>query len=223
MDVPALTLHVDAGWESPWAFHAFVALEEKQLPFTLALEALPLSDDRRAALAARGVLGKVPMLIHALPAGEVAFTESLAISEYLAETFRYPAHPRLYPADLGERARARQILSWLRTSQVALRAERSTARVFSAARGPAVAPMSTAARAQADELLAVAARVIPPGRPTLCATWSIADADLALALMRLIDADDPVPTHLVTYARAQWARPSVQRFVEGAYAARRAG
>ena len=43
MAVPALTLHVDAGWESPWAFHALVALEEKALPYQLVVETLPLN------------------------------------------------------------------------------------------------------------------------------------------------------------------------------------
>lgn len=30
-----LTLYVDANYESPWALTAFVALEEKQLPYRL--------------------------------------------------------------------------------------------------------------------------------------------------------------------------------------------
>lgn len=229
MAVPALTLHVDAAWESPWAFHAFVALDEKRLPFDVVTEPLPLSAARRTALSELGVLGKIPMLVHARDAGAFALTESLAISEYLAETFPYPDHPRLFPADLAERARARQVMSWLRTSLLALRSERPTSHVFAPAPPaalPPLPPLSDAARAQADELVGVAARLIAPGRPELFATWSIADADLALALMRLvaIDGDDElVPSAIAAYARAQWARPSIQRWVARAHAAHHAG
>jgi glutathione S-transferase len=215
----ALTLHVDAAWESPWGFHAFVALDEKQLPFELVPEELPLSDARRAALAERAVLGKIPVLVHHRDTGDHALTESLAISEYLAETFPFPQHPRLFPADLAERSRARQVMSWLRTSLMALRAERPTSRVFDPAPEPAPS-LTKAAAAHADELLGVAGRLITPDRTTLFDAWCIADADLALALMRMVSADDELPAHLTAYARTQWARPSVTRYLEYAHAAR---
>ena len=33
--VADLTLYADQSWESPWAFHAIVALEELRVPYTL--------------------------------------------------------------------------------------------------------------------------------------------------------------------------------------------
>src|SRR5580692_8521453 len=104
---PMLTLYADSGWISPWVFHALVALEEKRLPYRIETLPLPIPEAQRTALQARGVLGKVPMLVH----DDLWVTESLAISEYLAERFPVPDHPRLFPADLAERARARQIMS----------------------------------------------------------------------------------------------------------------
>lgn len=41
----------------------------------------------------------------------------------------------------------------------------------------------------------------------------IADVDLALMLNRLTLNGDPVPQRLMEYARYQWKRPSVQRWV----------
>lgn len=205
----SITLHAESGWVSPWVFHVMTALEEKRLPYQLALVPLPIPPAQKAAFAERAVLGKVPVLAH----GEVWLTESLAISEYLAETFPSPAHPRLFPADLVERARARQVMSWLRTDLFALREARPTTSLFGK---PTDAPMTAAAQAQADELVRVAARLIPADRTTLFAHWCIADADLALAVMRLVKNGDPVPAHVAAHAEAQWARPSLRAFLDRA-------
>lgn len=202
-----LTLHAESGWVSPWVFHVMTALEEKGLPYHLALVPLPIPPARKAELADRAVLGRVPALVH----GELWLTESLAISEYLAERFPFPDHPRLFPADLGERARARQVMSWLRTDLFALRAARPTTSVFGA---PVATPLPPAAQAEAAELVRVATRLITPGRTTIFAAWCLADADLALALMRLVKNGDPVPAPLVAHAEAQWTRPSLRGFLD---------
>lgn len=203
---PELTLYVDASFVSPWVFHAMIALEEKQLAFKLEPLALPIVGPRRAVLAAKAVLAKVPLLVH----GELWLTESLAISEYLAERFPIPDHPRIFPADLAERARARQVMSWLRTSLATLRAERPTTTVFGR---PTVVPLTDAGHADAAELVRVASALVAPGRTQMFTEWSIADADLGLALMRLVANQDHVPAHLVAYAVAQWDRRSVKRYV----------
>jgi glutathione S-transferase len=200
-----ITLYAESGWISPWVFHAMVALEEKRLPYRLEVLPLPLPPERKDELRRRAVIGKVPVLAH----GDVWLSESLAISEYLAETFPFPAHPRLFPADLVERARARQVMSFVRTDLMPLREERPTTSIFGA---PVTTPLSPPARASADELIHLATTLIAPGRTTLFADWCIADADLTLALMRLRNDDLPPP--LISYVDAQWARPSLQRFVQ---------
>ena len=204
-----LVLYSESTWVSPWVFHAMTALEEKGLPYTLELVPLPIDAERRDRLAERALLGKVPVLVH----GELWLSESLAISEYLAETFPFPAHPRLFPADLAERARARQVMSYLRTDLMALREARPTTSVFGA---PVVTPLSARAQAQADELIRLTRRLLVPGRASLFTTWSIADADLALALMRLVKNRDPVPDDVRAYALAQWARPSLRAYLDRA-------
>jgi glutathione S-transferase len=191
---------------SPWVFHAMVALEEKQLPYKLEVVPLPISKDVSAKLATKAIIGKVPILVH----DEMWITESLAISEYLAETFPFPTHPRLFPEDLKERARARQVMSWLRTSLMGLRSDRPTTNVFGR---PTVRPLTEKGRVDADELLRVATALITPGKPQMFGTWSIADADLSLALMRMIGSQDKVPQYLIDYALAQWDRRSIKRYV----------
>ena len=201
-----LTLYAESTWDSPWVFHAMVALEEKGLPYALEVLDLPRPPEHKAELQRKAVLHKVPILVH----GDLWLTESLAISEYLAETFPTPAHPRIFPEDLGKRARARQVMNWLRTDLFALREDRPTSSVFGA---PVSTPLSERGQAQAAELLRVAGHLVLPGRPAMFGAFCIADADLALALMRLVRNHDAVPDHLVAYAEAIWARPSVQQFV----------
>jgi glutathione S-transferase len=203
---PQLTLYAESSWLSPWVFHAMVALEEKLLPYKLEVVSLPLTGETRALFERRGVLAKVPLLVH----GDVWITESLAISEYLAETFPTPGHPRLFPADLADRARARQIMSFLRTSLFALREARPTSSVFGR---PNPRPMPDPAREEAAELERVALAVLPDDRAAMFGSWCIADTDLALALMRLIANQDPIDRRLVNYALAQFDRTSVRRFV----------
>lgn len=203
---PDLTLYAESTWTSPWVFHAMVAIEEKRLPYRLEVVPLPIPEELKRKLADKAILGKVPILAH----GDHWITESLAISEYLAERFPMPDHPRLFPAAYVERARARQVMSWLRTSLMALRADRPTTCVFGR---PTVGPMTEQGKADAAELIRVASALVAPGRTQMFAEWSIADADLALALMRLIGSQDQVPEHLITYAMAQWDRRSVKRYI----------
>jgi glutathione S-transferase len=203
---PQLTLFAESSWMSPWVFHAMVALEEKLLPYKLEVLPLPLSDAVKRELQRRALVAKVPVLVH----GDVWISESLAISEYLAETFPAPDHPQLFPANLAQRARARQIMSFLRTSLSMLREARPTSSVFGQ---PNPRPMSEKAREEAAELERIALAAVPDDRPWMFDTWCIADADLALALMRLIANQDPLDRRLVNYALAQFDRRSVHRFV----------
>ena len=199
-----LTLYADSTWQSPWVFHVMVALEELKVPYKLDPFPMPLPDDKRSLLASHAWLGKLPCLAD----GELWLTESSAISEYLSEKF---PTPRIMPAKLEQRARARQIMSWLRTGLFGLREERPTTSVF---QRPVTKPLSEKARGDARELLGVASAAIGAGKTTLFDEWCVADADLALMLMRLIANSEPnVPQKIVDYALAQWGRASIRKFL----------
>ncbi|WP_408455888.1 glutathione transferase [Paraburkholderia fungorum] len=182
----------------------FVALTEKRLPFDLATVDLGRDANHEAGYAAKSLTQRVPTLVH----GDFTLSESSAITEYLDDTF--PETP-VYPHDTFLRARARQVQAWLRSDLMPIRQERSTEVVFYGAQGVALTP---AAEAAVQKLIYVAEALLPEDTENLFGTWSIADTDLTLMLNRLILNGDPVPARLVDYAAGQWARPSVQRWVE---------
>jgi len=202
-----LVLYGDAAWESPWVFHAMVALDELKLKYTLEPVRRPIAPELKQTLSDRALIGLVPALVH----GDFWLTESSAISEYLAEQFAPPEYPRLLPADPRERARARQVMSWLRTSLFGLRNDRPTTSVFMR---PVSTPLTEKGKADAEVLVRVAGQLVAPGKRSIASEWCIADADLSLALMRLVgNGDSEVPKHLVDYAVATWGRKSVLKYL----------
>ena len=207
MTAAALTLYADAFRISPYVYSVFVTLKEKALPFEIETIALHEGAQREPAFRDRALTGKVPALVHQ----GFWLAESSAIVEYLEETFPPPRFVRALPADARERARARQVMAWLRSDLMGLREDRSAETIFYE---PASRPLSAAGEAAARKLLHVADLLIPADRTSLFGAWSTADADLAFMLHRLIRNGHPVPAKVQAFAEAQWARPSVRAFVE---------
>lgn len=201
-----LLLTVDEFWISPYAMSAFVALEEKQLPFETKVISLPKKEHLTQQYQTDSLTGRVPALQH----GKFWLSESSAISEYLEEAFPPPKTPALFPANIQERARARQLMAWIRSDLMPIREERSTVTVFYQ---PSDKPLSPAGEAAAKRLLAAAEALILPGQKSLFGRFSIADVDLALMLQRLILSGHPVPQEIKDFVEAQWQRPSVQKWV----------
>lgn len=199
-------LYVDSQYTSPYAMSAFVALQEKQLPFEMTTVDLGAGANHRADYAAESLTQRVPLLID----GELKLSESSAITEYLHEA--YPGQA-LYPADLKLKAHARQVQAWLRSDLMPIRQERSAEFLY--LRGEHQ-PLSVDAQRAAGKLFFVAEALLSDGASNLFNEWCIADVDLALMLNRLALNDDPVPERLRTYAAHQWQRPSVQRWVKQA-------
>jgi len=202
-----IVLYGDRLWDSPYFFSVFVALREKSLPFEVSTLDLDRGEQHVPRFRERTLTGRIPALDH----DGLVLSESLAIIEYLDERFPAPGWRSLLPATTVQRARARQLLGWLRSDLLALRDERPTTTMFYER---ATVPLSEKAKAAADKLIRVAEQVVPKGEGDLFGLWSTADADLAFMLHRLILNDDDVPERLVRYAARQWSRPSVRAFVE---------
>jgi glutathione S-transferase len=200
-----LTLFGERKLDSPFVFTAFVALAEKRVPFELKLLDLAAGEQRAAPFKERSLTARVPTL----ETGSFAVSESLAIVEYLEETLPPPAHPALMPSDAEARARVRQVLGWLRTDLPALRRARPSESIFFE---HVTTPLDDSARKDAEKLIGIANELVG-SRGTVAATWSIADADLAFALMRLHANGDPLPPTLARYVEAQWQRPSIAGWV----------
>jgi len=202
-----VVLHGEKHWDSPYVFTAFVALVEKGIPFEVRVLDLNAGEHRAQEYREASLTARVPSIQHA----GFTLSESTAIVEYLDEAFPTPAHPRLLPEGIRERARARQIMAWLRSDLLPLREERSTETMFFE---PSTKPLGPAARAAADKLLFLVDQLIADGQTTLFGKFCIADADLGFALHRLILNGDPVPDKVQRYAAAQWSRQSIRDFVE---------
>lgn len=198
-----MKLYVDRHYASPWAMAVFVGLCEKGLAFDVEVLDLDAGEQRDAGFARQSLTQRVPTLVD----GDFSLSESTAIVEYLDDT---QAGTALLPRDPQQRARARQVQAWLRSDLAALRAERSTVVVFY---GPTDKPLSAAAQAAADKLIAAATQLVGDNE-NLFGDWSVADLDLAVTLNRLILNGDPVPEALKRYAARQWQRPSVQAWVK---------
>ncbi len=202
-----LTLYVDGFWNSPYVFSVFVALTEKGLPFTAREVNLHERAQAAPSFQALSVTGRVPVLEH----GAFQLSESSAIVEYLEETFAPPAYRAVLPTTREARARARQIMAWLRSDLMPIREERPTSSIFYE---PARAPLSDAGQAAARKLVAAASAFIPDGRTSLFDELTVADADLAMMLQRLLASGYELPPKLTAFVAAQWQRPSVRAFVE---------
>jgi glutathione S-transferase len=202
-----LILHGAADWTSPYVFSVFVALEEKGIPYQLKLLDLHAGEHRRPPYEVDSFTGRVPALRH----GDLWLAESSAIDEYLEEAFPPPDHRRLYPADLRARAKVRMVQAFLRSDVMALREERPTSTFFGDGRP---APFTPAGRAAAERLVRIAERFLPPGAPHVAGgEFSLADADLALMLHRLVKNGDPCPERLAAWAAEVFRRPSIRKWL----------
>lgn len=199
-----LVLYTDSAWISPYVYSCFVALHEKVLPFQTSLVDLEQNEHLLPGYRNASITARVPALQH----GDFYLAESSAIVEYLDEAF--PDSPRMLPADIHERARARQVMAWIRSDLLALRQERPTTTMFYARADKA---LSSEGQAAADKLVRVADSLITEGKNTLFTDFSVADADLAFMLHRLILNGHEVPAKISNYAADIWKRPSAQAFV----------
>lgn len=207
MTTQNITLYVDSHFASPYALSVFVALWEKGLAFETKTLDLAAREHHAQDFANASLTVRVPTLVH----GDFSLSESSAITEYLDEQFPSPGHGALYPRDIRQRARARQIQAWLRSDLMPIRKERPTDVVFIERSDK---PLSDEARGAVAKLFAAASALITPGQENLFGAWCIADTDLAMMLNRLVMNGDEVPAPLADYARRQWQRRSVQLWMQ---------
>jgi glutathione S-transferase len=205
-----LILYVEASWSSPWVCSAYFAMREKRLPFTTSIAMARYGSGLLGEMRERTLTGSAPVLQH----GSFWLADSLPIVEYLEDVFPVP---HVLPVDVRDRARARQILMWMRIEHAALHRERPTERILYSRPGP-LPPLSPPAQRAVDDLIRVTGRLragaAAPSAPLFGTSFGVVDVELAFALMRLIGTDTPVPDPLSAYAAAVWAAPSVREFVE---------
>jgi glutathione S-transferase len=199
-----ILLSVEPQWVSPWVFACFVTLREKKLAFEVRELRTTNGDTKKADYLDQTITGRVPSLVH----DGFALAESSAIIEYLEEAFPEIA---VLPRTPRERARCRQLMSWLRSDEtLPLRKERSTHTMFFESQR-AKTPLSEEGRASATKLCEVTSRVL---REASFERWNIVQSELAFILHRLILNGDPCPDDVRAWATEQWKRPTVREFVD---------
>ncbi len=167
---------------------------------TAQIEPTPLSD-RRA-------LGSIHGLFPILRVDEIPVHESLAICEYVADTF--PA-AGLWPEDVLNRARARAISSEMATGFLNMRGE-LPCHLFG--RVPVFAP-SAGTQTDISRIFELWTECLDrSGGPFLFGRFGIADAMYFPVLTRFRTYEIPLTQAVSNYAQALESLPAVQKLVE---------
>ena len=194
----------------PWLLmtHTGIAFEE----VTLRLSFTAGSEFKRR-IEAVSPAGRVPVLVD----GDLSVWDTLAIAEYLAET--YP-DKQLWPLDKRARANARSVCAEMHSGFGALRSgcpmniEASLPEVGARLLCDDAGLAADLARINAMWSQALATS----GGPFLFGAFSVADAYFAPVCARIRTYALPVPPEVTAYVERIFALPAMQRWVDAALA-----
>jgi glutathione S-transferase len=209
-----LILYIGEKNISSWSMRGFLALAAKELDFEERTIELRRDKDRSQRRRVSPT-GKVPVLHH----GARVVPDSLAIIEYLEETFPPPAHPALWPVDPDARAHARWLAAAMHSGFMKLRESMS----FNLCFLPQPPQPTSEALAEASEMLALfeeALRRKAARGPFLFGAFGAADVMYAPAVVRLTSFRVPTgPTpQAASYMQAVLAHSPVKRWLDAARA-----
>ena len=197
---------------SSWSMRAWVALTHKGVPFDE--RTISLAEDKdRARRREVSPTGKVPVLHHA----GIKIPDSLAIIEYLEETFPAPNYPALWPVDPKQRAHARWLAAAMHSGFPKVREHMSFNWCFL----PAQPPPPADALSEAREMLQYwedALAKNPAGGPYLFGAFSAADTMYAPAVVRLTTFRIPTAEtpRAAAYMAAVFQAPVVRGWIDAA-------
>ena len=192
---------------SSWSMRAWLAVEQTGAEFREDSIWFDEDADRRQRLE-RSPTGKVPVLRH----GDVVVWDSLAIGEYLAETF---PEAGLWPEGRAARARARSLCAEMHSGFQAIRSRMPLnikARKPFRDRGPEVA-------AEIDRIRAMwtgTRREHGRGGPYLFGTRTLADAFYAPVACRFVSYGVRLDREAGAYAETLLSSPPIRAWIEGA-------
>jgi glutathione S-transferase len=201
---------------SSWSMRPWVLLKQFGIPFEelqMRFDGFePTSRFKQRITAASGQ-GKVPVLVD----GDLVVWDTLAIVEYLAESFPQQA---LWPRDRLARARARSLCAEMHAGFAALRScfgmniEASLPEV-----GARVLAERADARADLARIVTLWSDALAASKgPYLFGEYSIADAYFAPVVMRIRTYGLPVPPVLAAYVERMAASDGVAAWVRDALA-----
>lgn len=194
---------------SSWSLRPWLLMKQSGIGF----EEIRLSlyaDGAKQKILQYSATGKVPVLTD----GNLAIWDSLAICEYLAET--YP-EKRLWPAETAARACARSISAEMHSGFTELRT-RMPMNVRREIPGRAKTPGIVADVARIEAIWNDCRRRFGARGPFLFGAFSIADAMYAPVVSRLRTYGVTLAEEAGEYAASIHALPAMQEWIAGAHA-----
>lgn len=184
---------------SSWSLRPWLAMKVLGIPFEE--QRIPLyGEGSKEKLLAHSPAGKVPILVD----GATTVWDSLAILEYLAER-----EPRIWPADAGQRARARSVSAEMHSGFASLRNHMSMN-----------VRRKLPGRGRTPEVLAEIARICAiwgeARRPFLFGEFCGADAMYAPVVLRFRTYEVELPPACRAYADAVLALPALKAWIADA-------
>ncbi|WP_020176726.1 glutathione S-transferase family protein [Methyloferula stellata] len=194
---------------SSWSFRPWILLRHFEIPFEEIV--IPMAqEETRANMLRYAPTGKCPSLHD----GDISVWESLAIIEYVAESFPALA---IWPRDRGARAYARSLSAEMHSGFTGLRSHLPT--VFRrAVKKRELTPEAEADLIRVEAAWADARTRFGAGGAFLFGNFSAADAMFAPVVERLRAYDAPVSAATRSYMETVMALPSWQEWVAGAQA-----
>jgi glutathione S-transferase len=194
---------------SSWSFRPWILLRHFEIPFEEIV--IPMARaETRAEMMVYAPTGKCPSLHD----GDIAVWDSLAIVEYIAESFPAVA---IWPKDRAARAYARSLAAEMHSGFTGLRSHLPT--VFRrAVQKRELTPEAEADLARIEAAWAEARQKFGAGGAFLFGDFSAADAMFAPVVERLRAYDAPVGAATRAYMEAMMALPAWRDWVAGAQA-----
>ncbi len=211
-----LQLYIGNKNYSSWSMRPWVLLRQAGIPFEEVLarfDSFDANSQFKATIAGISPTGKVPVLVD----GNLVIWDTLAIAEYLAET--YP-EKSLWPQDKAARARARSVCAEMHSGFTALR---GACPMNIEAHLPEVGALiwrdKPAVRADVQRLVDMWTGLLEQhGGPMLFGEFTIADAFYAPVCMRLRTYALPLPADIQAYVDRVASLPGVQAWIGQALA-----
>ena len=201
---------------SSWSMRPWVLMKQAGIEFDevkLRFDSFETDSSFKREVLRVNPSGRVPVLID----GDLAVWDTLAIAEYLAET--YP-EKSLWPADRAARARARSVVAEMHSGFGALRShfgmniEASLPEV-----GERVLREHPEVAKDVERIIAMWTDLLDTYRgPLLFGKFSIADAFYAPVVMRIRTYGVPVPPGIAAYIDRLVAQPGVAAWIADALA-----
>jgi len=211
--MPDFQLYIGYRTTSTWSLRGWMAMRKAGAPFDEVMIRYRRPDDK-ARIAAVSPTGMVPLLVHRRGSGEVKIWDSLAIGEYLAETF---PEKRLWPADPEARAFARSISAEMHSGFVALRNE-CPMNLHRPVRAVALSDDARANIARVEEIWIDCRRRYGKLGPFLFGAFGGADAMFAPVVYRLLTFAVEVAPEAQAYMKTMMALPAVEEWTRAGLA-----